>query len=435
MSKLEGLITRIDEANIIVGILGLGYTGLPLAFCFAQAGIKVIGFDIDLSKVTCLNEGESYIRGIPSATVVDAIENRFEATSDFSRVSEVDALIICVPTPLTERGEPDLNYIINAVEGILPYFREGQLLSLESTTWPGTTDEVLAPRLKAAGFIPGQNCALVFSPEREDPGNFIYTISNIPKIIGGFTPTCLTVGISLYKLAIKKMIPVSNTRTAEMSKLLENVHRAVNIGLVNEMKMIADKMDINIHEVIRAAATKPFGFVAYEPGPGVGGHCIPIDPCYLTWKAREFGIGTRFIELAGEINGYMPNWVVLKTIDELGKRQKTLRSSLILILGIAYKKNIDDFRESPAIEILSQLMEKGAQVHYSDPYIPRISHIKNRSLNLNSIELNIENVETYDCIILSTDHDDFDYNMILQHAALVIDTRGKFDKARNVVSA
>ncbi|WP_338507987.1 nucleotide sugar dehydrogenase [Pseudomonas poae] len=435
MSKLELLSARIDQANITVGIFGLGYVGLPLALCFARAGIKVIGFDIDLSKVSFLNEGKSYIHNISSASVLDALEKKFEATSDFSRVSEADALIICVPTPLTIGSEPDLSYVINVVERILPHFCEGQLLSLESTTWPGTTDEVLAPRLKAAGFIPGQNCALVFSPEREDPGNLTYTANNIPKVIGGFTPTCLKLGGALYKLAINEVVSVSNTRIAEMSKLFENIHRAVNIGLVNEMKMIADKMDIDIHEVISAAATKPFGFVAYKPGPGVGGHCIPIDPFYLTWKAREFGIGTRFIDLAGEINRYMPSWVVLKTMDELGKRQKTLKGSLVLVLGVAYKKNVDDFRESPSVEILFQLIEKGARVHYSDPYIPHISHIKNHALNLSSIELNIENVKVYDCIILSTDHDVFDYGFILKYAALLIDTRGKFDKASNVVSA
>lgn len=435
MNKLQDLNKRIRGGNIVVGIYGLGYTGLPLALCFIEAGIKVIGFDIDQHKIDTLNSGKSYIERIPSALIVSALEHNFEATSDFSRTTEADALIICVPTPLTQYNEPDLSYVINTVEAIMPYFRDGQLLSLESTTWPGTTDEVLAPRLQARGFIPGQNCALVFSPEREDPGNPTYTTHNIPKVIGGFTPACLKLGKAIYECAIKEMIPVSSTRTAEMSKLLENIHRSVNIGLVNEMKIVADKMGINIHEVIRAAATKPFGFVAYMPGPGIGGHCIPIDPFYLTWKARKFGIDTRFIELAGEINRYMPHWVVLKAINALNDRQKLIENSLILILGIAYKKNIDDTRESPAIEILSQLSKNGAQVHYSDPHVPNFPQKRNYQSDLHSTELNIASIKNYDCIILSTDHDLFDYNMIARHASLIVDTRGKFEQASNVVFA
>jgi len=286
----------------------LGYVGLPLALRFSEVGIKVVGFDIDEFKVTSLNNGKSYIERLQTQEIVAAQQNGFEATSDFSRTQEVDALIICVPTPLNVYREPDLSYVEKTLASILPYFKAGQLLSLESTTWSGTTEEILAPALKSQGFILGENCALVFSPEREDPGNSKYSTKDIPKVIGGMTPSCLELGIQLYQRAIQTMVPVSTPRAAEMTKLLENIHRAVNIGLVNEMKIVADKMGINIHEVIQAAATKPFGFMAYKPGPGLGGHCIPIDPFYLTWKAREYGINTRFIELAGEINHYMPRW-------------------------------------------------------------------------------------------------------------------------------
>ncbi|MDT9678144.1 nucleotide sugar dehydrogenase [Pseudomonas sp. JV414] len=435
MNNLRALEEKIKGGAVVVGVYGLGYAGLPLAFCFSEAGIKVIGFDNDEYKVSCLNSGESYIGRIPSAKVASALGKTFEATCDFTRTREVDAIIICVPTPLNQYHEPDISYIVNTVEAIMPYFREGQLLSLESTTWPGTTDEILAVRLQAAGFQPGQNCALVFSPEREDPGNLTFELHNIPKVIGGITPICLSLGKALYGCAFTEMIPVSSTRTAEMSKLLENIHRAVNIGLVNEMKIVTDKMGINIQEVIHAAGTKPFGFVSYMPGPGVGGHCIPVDPFYLTWKARAYGVRTRFIELAGEVNRYMPQWVVQKVISSLNERHKPINGSRILVLGVAYKKNVDDTRESPSIEILSILAKSHAIVHYSDPYVPDFPKKRNYSFDLCSVELSCENIRGYDCVVLATDHDLFDYDFIARHASLIVDTRGRYKQACNVVAA
>ena len=435
MSALDVLKQRISSGSAVVGIYGLGYVGLPLALRFSEVGIKVVGFDIDESKVTRLNNGKSYIERLQAQEIVAAQQNGFEATSDFSRTQEVDALIICVPTPLNVYREPDLSYVENTLASILPYFKAGQLLSLESTTWPGTTEEILAPALKSQGFIPGENCALVFSPEREDPGNTTYSTKDIPKVIGGMTPSCLELGTQLYQHAIKQMIPVSTPRAAEMTKLLENIHRAVNIGLVNEMKIVADKMGIDIHEVIQAAATKPFGFVAYTPGPGLGGHCIPIDPFYLTWKAREYGINTRFIELAGEINHHMPRWVVSKVADALNDKGKAIRGSNILILGLSYKKNIDDTRESPAVEIMSLLEEKGAKIAYSDPHVPVFPRKRDYNFDLQSTFLTAENISHYDCIVIATDHDAFDYELLLKHGQLIVDTRGRLLGHSNVVSA
>ena len=335
---LQDLAQRIQKKQAVVGVYGLGYVGLPLALLFSKAGIHVIGFDIDTVKVQQLNAGNSYIERITSADIHSAQLQGFSATTDFAHTGMVDALIICVPTPLNRHREPDLSFITNTIDAALPYMRTGQLVSLESTTWPGTTDEMLAPRLAQHGLEPGYNCALVFSPEREDPGNSHFNTQSIPKIIGGITPFCLQLGSALYQHAIHTMVPVSSTRVAEMTKLLENIHRSVNIGLVNEMKIVAEKMGINIHEVIEAATTKPFGFTPYKPGPGLGGHCIPVDPFYLTWKAREYGINTRFIELSGEINRYMPKWVVSKITDALNDRGKAIKGSSILILGLAYKK-------------------------------------------------------------------------------------------------
>ena len=432
---LFSLQERINSGAAVVGIYGLGYVGLPLALRFCEVGIKVIGFDIDDYKVDTLNAGQSYIERLTPQRIKHALAQGLEATTDFARSGEVDALIICVPTPLNAHREPDLSFVINTVEAILPHFRAGQLLSLESTTWPGTTDEELAPRLATKGFIPGENCALVFSPEREDPGNPDYGTHDIPKVIGGMTPNCLELGRALYQHAIRTLVPVSNTRTAEMTKLLENIHRAVNIGLVNEMKIVADKMGIDIHEVIRAAATKPFGFTAYHPGPGLGGHCIPIDPFYLTWKAKEYGINTRFIELAGEINHYMPHWVVQKTADALNEHGKAIKGSRILVLGLAYKKNIDDSRESPAVEIMELLQSKGALVDYSDPHIPTFPKKRDYHFDLKSIELSVEHIARYDCLVLATDHDGFDYELLQSQAKLIVDTRGRLQRRGNVVPA
>ena len=434
--ELSALQTKIDAGTAHIGIYGLGYVGLPLALRFAEVGLKVTGFDIDSAKVQQLNAGESYIERLQPAVIQRAQSHGFEATTDFSLSKEVDAIIICVPTPLNRYREPDLSYIIATIESALPHMRAGQLVSLESTTWPGTTEEVLAPRLRARGLVPGENCALVFSPEREDPGNPRYGTKDIPKVIGGCTPSCLALGKALYQRAIQTLVPVSSPRVAEMTKLLENIHRAVNIGLVNEMKIVADKMGISIHEVIEAAATKPFGFVPYKPGPGLGGHCIPIDPFYLTWKAREYGINTRFIELAGEINHYMPQWVVGKVADALNERGKAIKGSKILVLGLAYKKNIDDTRESPAVEIMDLLQDKGAEVAYSDPHVPKFPRKRNYHFDLQSVALTPESIASYDCLVLATDHDGFDYQQLVQHARLVVDTRGRLGVGRaNVVAA
>lgn len=432
---LTALQEKIATRQATVGIFGLGYVGLPLALRFSEVGIRVLGFDIDQVKVDAINNGKSYIERIAASTIVQAREQGFNATSDFSRVSEVDALVICVPTPLDKHREPDLSFIRNTVETALPHMREGQLLSLESTTWPGTTEEVLAPRLLSRGLIPGQNCALVFSPEREDPGNPHFGTKDIPKVIGGMTPTCLSLGISLYECAIQTMVPVSSPKAAEMTKLLENIHRSVNIGLVNEMKIVADKMGINIHEVIDAAATKPFGFVPYRPGPGLGGHCIPIDPYYLTWKAREYGVNTKFIELAGEINHFMPQWVVGKVMDALNEHGKPIKGSSILVLGLAYKKNIDDTRESPAVEIMDLLQSKGAKIAYSDPHVPSFPHKRDYHFDLHSESLTPDNIARFDCLVLATDHDGFDYAQIQAHARLILDTRGRLAVGGTVVGA
>ena len=434
-TTLTSLQQRLAQGQAVVGIYGLGYVGLPLALRFTEAGLRVIGFDIDPAKVDTLNTEGSYIERLTPELIAQARARGFEATTHFARTHEVDALILCVPTPLNAHREPDLSFIIATIESALPHMRPGQLVSLESTTWPGTTDEVLAPRLAAHGLVPGDNCALVYSPEREDPGNPHYGTRNIPKVIGGSTPTCLMLGQALYQHAIDQLVPVSSTRTAEMAKLLENIHRSVNIGLVNEMKIVADKMGINIHEVIDAAATKPFGFVPYKPGPGLGGHCIPIDPFYLTWKAREYGINTRFIELAGEINHYMPHWVVSKVMDALNEQGTALKGCSILVLGLAYKKNIDDTRESPAVEIMDLLQAKGAQVAYSDPHVPSFPRKRNYHFDLHSEALTPENIARFDCLVLATDHDHFDYPMLLQHARLIIDTRGRLPSGASVVAA
>jgi UDP-N-acetyl-D-glucosamine dehydrogenase len=433
---LQRLIARIEARSAVIGIIGLGYVGLPLSLRYAEAGFRVLGIDIDTAKVARLNSGASYIEHIPSAAITKAIGTGFEASSDFSRAAEADALIICVPTPLNAYREPDLSFVLATADALLPHMRAGQVLSLESTTYPGTTDEELRPRLASRGFTPGQDVFLVFSPEREDPGNAHFDTRTIPKVCGGDTAACLQAGVALYSAAIDRVVPVSSTRAAELTKLLENIHRAVNIGLVNEMKIIADKMAIDIHEVIRAAATKPFGFTAYYPGPGLGGHCIPIDPFYLTWKARQFGLHTRFIELAGEINSDMPHWVIGKLADALNERGRSVKGSRILVLGIAYKKDVEDMRESPSVELMEILREKGALVAYSDPHVPAFPPMREHSFDLRSVPLTAETIASFDVVLLATSHSAFDYPLILQHAALIVDTRGVFlDQSPNVVKA
>jgi UDP-N-acetyl-D-glucosamine dehydrogenase len=433
---LEQLTTRLRERDAVIGIVGLGYVGLPLTLRYAEAGFRVLGIDIDRDKVDRLNRGESYIRHIATTDVARARENGFEATTDFTRAGEPDALIICVPTPLGAYREPDLSFVLGTTDALLPFMRPGQVLSLESTTYPGTTDEELKPRLESRGFVIGRDVFLVFSPEREDPGNPHFHTRTIPKVCGGVTPACLEAGVALYSAAIDRVVPVSSTRAAELTKLLENIHRAVNIGLVNEMKIIADRMRIDIHEVIRAAATKPFGFTPYYPGPGLGGHCIPIDPFYLTWKAREYGLHTRFIELAGEINSDMPHWVVGKLADALNGRGKAVMGSRVLVLGIAYKKDVEDMRESPSVELMEILRDKGAIVDYSDPHVPVFPRMREHRFDLRSVELTPQRIASYDIVLLATAHSAFDYDLVRQYATLIVDTRGVYTAPLpNVVKA
>jgi UDP-N-acetyl-D-glucosamine dehydrogenase len=433
---LEQLTTRLSERTAVIGIVGLGYVGLPLMLRYAEAGFRVLGIDIDGAKVERLNHGQSYINHIAAADIARARDRGFEATTDFARAGEPDALIICVPTPLNAYREPDLSFVLDTTDALVPFMRPGQVLSLESTTYPGTTDEELKPRLEARGFTIGQDVFLVFSPEREDPGNPDFHTRTIPKVCGGVTPACLEAGIALYSPAIDRVVPVSSTRAAELTKLLENIHRAVNIGLVNEMKIIADRMQIDIHEVIRAAATKPFGFTPYYPGPGLGGHCIPIDPFYLTWKAREYGLHTRFIELAGEINSDMPHWVVGKLTDALNRRGKAVMGSRVLVLGIAYKKDVEDMRESPSVELMEILREKGAAVDYADPHVPVFPRMREHRFDLRSVELTPQRIASYDVVLVATAHSAFDYELVRQYAGLIVDTRGVYpSQLPNLVKA
>jgi UDP-N-acetyl-D-glucosamine dehydrogenase len=430
------LLEKLDDRTARIGILGLGYVGLPLMLRFSEVGYKVTGFDIDQSKIDKLTNGQSYIERITPDVIRGALERGFVATSEFTRARDMDALIICVPTPLNKYREPDLSFVINTTRAVVPHMRQGQVLSLESTTYPGTTEEELRPLVESAGLRVGVDVFLVFSPEREDPSNPDYETRTIPKVVGGSTPECLKAGLALYRQAIDKLVPVSSTQTAEMTKLLENIHRAVNIGLANEMKIVCDRMGVDVYEVIRAAATKPFGFVPYYPGPGLGGHCIPIDPFYLTWKAREYGVHTRFIELAGEINSSMPAWVVAKIGDALNERGKALRGAKVLVLGLAYKKNVDDPRESPSIEMMELLRAKGAELSYSDPHIPAFPKMREHHFDLKSVALSPAVLSDADCALLATNHDAFDYELIRKHARLVVDTRGVYrEPAPNVVRA
>lgn len=432
----QQLIGKLNNKNAAVAIVGMGYVGLPLALRFSEVGYKVIGIDIDSAKVERLNRGESYIEHIKPEAIVAARARGFAATADLSLVRSADAVIICVPTPLNRYRAPDLSFVLNTTDAIVPHLHAGQVVSLESTTYPGTTEEELKPRVESTGLKVGEDIFLVFSPEREDPGNSEFVTKTIPKVCGGSTPACLEVAKALYGGIIDTVVPVSSIRVAEMTKLLENIHRAVNIGLVNEMKIIADKMGIDIHEVIRAAATKPFGFVPYYPGPGLGGHCIPVDPFYLTWKARAYGLHTRFIELAGEVNNAMPEWVVGKISDALNERGKALQGSRILILGIAYKKNVDDMRESPSVALMELLKAKGADIAYSDPHVPVFPRMREHQFNLKSVSLTAESLAARDCVVVATNHDAFDYALVKRHAKLIVDTRGVYlESAPNVVKA
>lgn len=440
MSKMhDKLFKLIENKDAVVGIIGLGYVGLPIVIRFCEEGFRVIGFDVDPAKIESVNKGKSYIKHIPSEKIASFVKKpspSFEATTDMSNLKRADAIIICVPTPLTDKREPDLTYIENTAKEIKKYLRPGQLISLESTTYPGTTDELLLPLFEENGLKAGEDFFLVFSPEREDPGRIDFTTKTIPKVVGGITKQCLKLGSALYSKIINNIVPVSSTRAAEMTKLLENIYRSVNIALVNELKMLCDRMDIDIWDVINASKTKPFGFQAFYPGPGLGGHCIPIDPFYLTWKAREYDFSTRFIELAGEINANMPYYVVQKIMEAINGQGKSLKGSKILLLGIAYKKNVDDLRESPSLELIRILKEKGAKVDYNDPLIPvAISH--RRGFTMRSTKLTDKNIKKYDCVLIATDHSAYNYKWIVENSKLVVDTRNatKGIKSKKIVKA
>ena len=418
------LIEKLLKRKARIGVIGLGYVGLPLVMRFCEERFQVTGFDVDAEKVKALNQGQSYIRHIPSERIGRIVEQeRFEATTDFDCLSEMDAILICVPTPLTDTREPDLSFVKNTAEEIGIRIRKGQAISLESTTYPGTTEELLLPRFTEGGLTAGKDFYLMYSPEREDPGNAQFTTQNIPKVVGGVTSECLEVGRMLYGQIVEKVVPVSSTREAEFTKLLENIFRGVNIALVNELKMIADRMGIDIWEVIRASSTKPFGFTPFYPGPGMGGHCIPIDPFYLAWKARQYDFTTRFIELAGEINTAMPHYVVSRVTDALNSHGKSLKGASILVLGVAYKRDVDDMRESPALVIIEELQQKGAEVSYHDPLIPRIPRLRRYNISLNSSELSESLLKKMDAVVIITDHSHYDFDWIIRHANLVIDTR------------
>lgn len=431
------LLSRINDKSAVIGIVGLGYVGLPLALRFVEVGYRVVGFDIDQAKINILKSGQSYIKHISSSLILDFIKkDLFEVTTDFSKATGVDVLIICVPTPLNKYREPDLSYIMDTIESLLPFLHPGQMISLESTTYPGTTDEELLPRIKSTGLIVGKEIFLVYSPEREDPGNPNFDIQNTPKICSGITSDCLQVGVALYSQIVNRVVQVSNTRVAEMTKLLENIHRAVNIGLVNELKIVAEAMGIDIWEVIDAAATKPFGFTPYYPGPGLGGHCIPIDPFYLTWKAREYGLNTHFIELAGEVSANISDWIISKVVDALNERSLPLKGAKVLVLGIAYKKNIGDTRESPSVVLMEKLKKKGAVVAYSDPYVPVFPKMREHYFELSSVDITPDSLSEHDCINIATNHDDFDYKLIREYSSLIVDTRGMYrEPLDNVVKA
>jgi len=433
----DKIISKLNKKEAKICIIGLGYVGLPLMLRYAEVGFSVLGIDIDEDVVGKINEGQSYIEHIPSKRIDKLVKKHLiEASSDFSKINECDAIIICVPTPLNIHQEPNIEYIVTTIESISPYIEQGQIISLESTTYPGTTEEEIVSRVENKGFRIGEDYFVIYSPEREDPGNLNFDTSTIPKVCGGHTPNCLEVGIVLYQNAVTKVVPVSSTRAAEMTKLLENIYRAVNIGLVNEMKIVCHKMGIDIFEVIDAASTKPFGFTPFFPGPGLGGHCIPIDPFYLTWKAKEYGLHTRFIELSGEINRYMPKYVVEKVNEGLNQHGISLSKSKILVLGIAYKKNVDDMRESPSVQIMQLLSDKGADVQYSDPHVPKFPKMREHNFNLESIELSQKTISSFDAVILSTDHDKFDYALIHENANLIIDTRGKFrELSKSIINA
>ena len=425
--EVISLRDRYLNHETTIGVVGLGYVGLPLVRTLTRKGYKTVGFDVDVSKVESLKSGKSYIRHIPDAEIAE-INSRglFQATTNFELVSDVDAVLICVPTPLNRYREPDMSYVVGTTEAIAPYVKAGQLVVLESTTYPGTTDEVMRPILEAGGLRSGVDLYLAYSPEREDPGNPQYETATIPKVVGGDGEAALALAQALYGEIVAGVVPVASTATAEAVKLTENIFRSVNIALVNELKVVYEKMGIDIWEVIDAAKSKPFGFMPFYPGPGLGGHCIPIDPFYLTWKAREFDVATRFIELAGEINTAMPEHVVRRVAETLDRRfAKGLNGSKLLLMGMAYKKNVDDMRESPSLVLIEMLQERGAEVDYHDPYVPKIMRTREHPelSGMRSVSLTPDSIAAYDAVLVSTDHDDVDYDTLVANARLVVDTR------------
>ena len=419
------LLNKIKNKQAAIGVIGLGYVGLPLVIEFCKAGFPVTGLDIDKKKIDMLSQGESYIKHIPNESICLLTQDgKFQGSTDFSLVKELDCILICVPTPLDKNREPDMSYILSTAQGIAPHITKGQLIVLESTTYPGTTQEVLATELESgSGLKADHDFHLAYSPEREDPNNKDFTTATIPKVIGADTPESLEITDALYSSIIQRTVPVSGTKVAEATKLMENIFRAVNIALVNELKVVFDKMGIDIWEVIEASSTKPFGFMPFYPGPGLGGHCIPIDPFYLTWKAKQFGVATRFIELAGEVNVSMPDYVMGKISFALEKAGRTLTDSRVLLLGLAYKKNVDDDRESVTFEIMEMLEEQGAKVDYNDPYIPAIKSRREHKQFIGKQSVPLDKLNTYDLTVILTDHSVYDYDTIVKQSNLVVDTR------------
>lgn len=419
------MLKRIQNKDFTVGVVGLGYVGLPLALEYIENGIKVVGFELDGSKCEALKAGRSYIKHIPTERIAAAAASGLlDATTEFDRLGEPDAILIAVPTPLNKYREPDLGPVLAATREVAKHLRKGQLIVLESTTYPGTVDEVMRPILEeVSGLSAEKDFWLAFSPEREDPNNEKYNTRTIPKVVGGLTEEASAIAKAVYDHVIVQTVVVSSTRAAEATKLLENIYRAVNIAMINELKIVFSRMGIDVWEVVEAAKTKPFGFQAFYPGPGLGGHCIPIDPFYLTWKAREYELSTRFIELAGEINTSMPRFVTNRLMHELNQHCKSLKGSRILLLGMAYKKNIDDMRESPSIKLVEQLLSRGAVLEYHDPYIPVYHDEHDPGIQMRSVEITAKSLATYDAVLISTDHDDVDYDLVVQHSKLVVDTR------------
>lgn len=431
MSSLAELRTKIEGQTARAGVVGLGYVGLPLAVELAHAGYCVTGIDVDSRKVAAINRGESYIQDIPTATLKPLVEaGKIRATTDFRSVATLDTLNICVPTPLRKTKDPDMSFIVSSCQEIAKYIHPGMLIILESTTYPGTTDELMLPILERPGLAVGEQFFLCFSPERVDPGNPKFQTKNIPKVVGGITSACTELGALFYSQALETVVPVSSTRVAEMVKLLENTFRMINIGLANEIAMLCDRMEINVWEVIDAAATKPFGFMPFYPGPGLGGHCIPIDPFYLSWKTKQAGIEARFIELAGYINGQMPHFVVDKVQNALNEQSKPLRGSRVHVLGVAYKRDIDDVRESPALDIIHLLTGRGTTVTYSDPFVPHLCANGVLRQSMDSIDP-IKGASEADCVLIVTDHDKFNYPCIVEHARLIVDTRNALKNVKS----